>query len=165
MDLITQYKKGLEQLKKTKEFLQDLNPLDFDLRSLIHQIDAKINKSEHMVNILQGKTEPHRCGLCDRPYHEDEPKSVFNVKICPICRETGRKYRSASELEQKYGLPKGTIKRDFASNNGKPPKLQKFIDCGLVFKSGRSIILHEIVMDLYYQNKTLYKRRKVKNKH
>lgn len=160
MDIITQYKVGLEQLKKTKEFLQELNPVDFELRSLIHQIDMKINKNEQMLQTFRGRAETHRCGICDRPYEEEEPKAVMNVKVCPTCRELGQKYRCASELEQKYQLPKGTIKRDCVSKNGKPAKLQPFMDCGLVFKSGSNYIVHEIVMKLYYDNPDLYKRRK-----
>ncbi|WPS85431.1 hypothetical protein SMD22_02025 (plasmid) [Brevibacillus halotolerans] len=163
MDIITKYKTGLEQLKKTKEFLQELNPVDYELSSFIYTLDQKINKTEQMLSSLQSRALPHRCGLCDRSYDEEEPKSVGTTKICPFCREIHTTMKVSSEWENEYHLPVGTIKRDCLSKDGKPPKLQPFIDCGLVYKSGSTYIVHELVMKEYYSNGDLYKRRKSRN--
>lgn len=164
MDIISQYKQSLEQLRKTKEFLIEMNPIDFDLRSIIHTIDSKINKTEKMIHMFQGKGEEHRCGICDRAYDEEEPKAVMNIKVCPVCRNHSQKYQCASVWEKKYNLPKGTIKRDCVAKDGKPAKLQPFIDCGLVYKSGSTYIVHEMVIQMYYQNSDLYKTRKRRKK-
>lgn len=160
MDLITKYKKALEQLKETKEFLVQLDPVDYELRAYIHQIDQKINKTEQSLHTFQLNTPGHRCGLCDRPYDEDEAKAVGNVKVCPYCREIIKKFRSSGEMEKKYELSQGTIKRDCLSKDGNPPKLQSYMDCGLVYKTGAGYIVHEIVMTQYYANENEYKRRK-----
>ncbi|MFF2531509.1 hypothetical protein ACFVS2_21615 [Brevibacillus sp. NPDC058079] len=164
MDLVSQYKTGLEQLKKTKEFLQELNPVDYELRSIIFTIDQKINKTEQMLSNFQNKAHSHRCGLCDRSYEEEETRGVGSIKICPHCRVIYTKFKVSSEWESKYGLPQGTIKRDCHAKDGNPAKLQSFMDCGLVYKSGSSYIVCEVVMKEYYENEDLYKRRKSRSK-
>ncbi|WCF11395.1 hypothetical protein NDS46_31040 (plasmid) [Paenibacillus thiaminolyticus] len=164
MDIIAQYKETMEQLKKTKEFIEKLNPKDYELRSIYNSLDSKINRSEETMKAFTRKVESHRCGLCDRPYDEDVPKSVCNIKVCPTCRLQGAKYKVGSDLERLHNLPSGTIKRDCLSKDGKPAKLQPFMDCGLIYKSGVHNIVHELVIELYYNNPDLYKRRMPRNK-
>lgn len=163
VDILSSYKTGLEQLKRTKTFIQDLNPVDYDLKSIIHTIDAKINSSEQRLTSMQTKSDTHRCGLCDRAYSEEEPKAVGVIKVCPSCRLVGSQFKCGSDLEDIFGLPKGTIKRDCLSKDGKPAKLQAFMDCGLIYKSGVHNIVHEIVIHQYYLNDDVYKPRKRKN--
>lgn len=159
MDIVGDYKTTLEQLRATKEFLIQLNPKDFELRSMINSIDAKINKNEESVRAFIRKVEAHRCGMCDRPYDEEEPKMVGHFKVCPHCREQSSKYKVGSEWERIYGLPAGTIKRDCLSKDGKPAKLQPFIDCGLIDISGVHNYVHKVVIEMYYLNPDIYKRR------
>lgn len=163
MDIVSNYKTGLDQLKRTKQFIQDLDPVDYNLRSLIHTIDSQINSTEQRLTSMLTRTDMHRCGLCDRAYSEDEPKAVGVIKVCPSCRLVGSKFKCGSDLENIYGLPKGTIKRDCLSKDGKPAKLQAFMDCGLIYKSGVHNIVHEIVIHQYYLNDAVYKPRKRKN--
>lgn len=164
MGILENYTLSLEQLKQTKIFMQDLNPIDFDLRSLVHTIDAKINKTEQMIFSLQTtKTFKYRCSFCDYGYDEEYPRSVGDINVCPKCRELGSKYKMGSDLEKIHNLPAGTIKRDCLPLGGNSPKLQPFMDCGLVFKSGIHNIVHEIVIDMYYKDPDKYVRRKLKD--
>jgi hypothetical protein len=161
LDILANYKLSLEQLKQTKNFMKELDPIDFDLKSLIHTLDAKINKTENLVNQLSGvkNSNAHICGLCDKGYDEDEPRAVDNMKVCPTCREFGSKFRLGSDWEKLHGLADGTIKRDCLPIKGSPPKLQPFMDCGLIFKSGNYNIVHEKVIEMYYMNPKKYVRR------
>ncbi|ADO59484.1 hypothetical protein [Paenibacillus polymyxa] len=156
-DIVSQYKKGLEQLKQTKEFLIKLDPVDFELKAIMHNIDQKINKTEQTIYNFQ-KVPSHRCGLCDRSYDEDHPKAVGGIKVCPYCRDISNNFRSASELEKEYNLSPGTIKRDSLPKEGNEAKLQAYLDCGLVYKTGAGYVVHKIVMTQYYEGE--YKRRR-----
>ena len=163
MDIVAQQKENLNQLKQMKEFLLDLNPTDWELRSFLTSIDQKINKAEVQESVFTRTVEAHRCGLCDRRYDEDEPKAVGNLKICPLCREQCTKMKVGSEWERIYNLPTGTIKRDCTSKNGSPAKLQAFIDCGLIDTSGLHYYVHEKVIEMYYLNEEVYKTRARRN--
>ncbi|MBP1308712.1 hypothetical protein JOD82_001732 [Paenibacillus sp. 1182] len=156
-DIVSQYKKGLEQLKQTKDFLTQLDPVDFELKAFIHNIDQKINKTEQTIFNFQ-KVPSHRCGLCDRSYDEEYPIAVGDVKVCPYCRDISNKFRASSELEKEYNLSPGTIKRDCLSKEGNEAKLQAYLDCGLVYKTGAGYVVHKIVMTQYYEGE--YKRRR-----
>ena len=163
MDILTYHRTGIEQYKKLKTFLQELDPLDYDIKYMIHTLDTKINAAEQKLSKLQSKSNAHRCGLCDRDYDEEEARAVENLKVCPTCRKLGSQFRFSGDLEKTYELPEGTIKRDCQPRaNGKPPVLQPYIDCGLVNRSGIHYSVHEIVIQMYYMDEKKYRKRKRK---
>ena len=123
-------------------------------------LDSEINKNEEMLTMLtQGKAGANRCDFCDRAYDEESPHVIDHLKICPVCRVHGRNYQLASVLEELHGLPNGTIKRDCLPKDNKPAKLQKYMDAGLIYRSGVYYLVHTKVMDLYYNNPDVYRRR------
>lgn len=165
MDIMARYRKSLEEFTLTRDFIKSLSPTEYKLTSILMSLDVEINKAEDMLKSLRGsRSAEHRCDFCDRPYDEEVPVMIESLKICLSCRSMGQKFRHGSIREKEYGLPAGTIKRDCESVGGKPPKLQPFIDVGLVYKSGTHNMVHVRVMELYYANDARYRRRKSRSK-
>jgi len=161
-DMASSYKKNLEQLKATRDFIRSMNPTDYKLTGIASALDAEINKTESTISALRGKAAAHRCDFCDRGYDEEPLVMIRSLNICPICRSRGKDYQLGSVLEKEYGLPAGTIKRDCLPNGDNPPRLQPFIDVGLVYKSGVHNMVHIKVIELFYNDERLYRRRKRK---
>lgn len=158
--MIDRYMQTLDQMKKTRDLIRSFNTADYRLSSFATILDSEINRTEETIQSIRGKTAAaHRCDFCDRGYNEDEPVFISSLKICPSCRAQGPNYQIGSVLEVMHGLPAGTIKRDCSSISGKPPKLQKFIDAGLIYKSGNFNMVHVRVIDLYYNDESQYHRR------
>lgn len=165
MDMIERYRVTVEQQKAVRDFIKTMNPVDYKISMFATSLEAEINKNEHMLNTLkQGKVGAHRCDFCDRAYDEEPPHTIDQLMICPICRVRGRDFQLGSVLEELYGLPNGTIKRDCLPKDGKPPKLQKYINAGLIYKSGVYYLVHTKVLDLYYNNPDIYRRRSSRGK-
>lgn len=161
MDLTSRYRTTIDQLKQTRDFIKNLNPVDYKLSMFASSLDSEINKAEEMLTLMTKGISNllHRCEFCDRPYDEETPVVIEGLKICPICRTIGESFQLGSVLEEKYDLPTGTIKRDCVSKAGSPAKLQAFIDTGLIYKSGIHYMVNIKVMELYYNNPNVYKRR------
>jgi hypothetical protein len=162
MDIMERYRTGLEHFKLLKAFIQELDPIDYELTSFLHSLDSKINKAEDTLNSLSGNKNVHRCGICERKYDEVDFVSVDLTKVCPVCREQGMKWKLGSDWEEIYDLSPGTIKRDCIGKENEQPKLQPYMDAGLINKSGIHNMVHEKVMLMYYMNPDKYKRRKTK---
>ncbi|MFD0590994.1 hypothetical protein ACFQZE_23650 [Paenibacillus sp. GCM10027627] len=159
MDLIARYVKSIEQMKSARDYIKQLNPVDYSLTAVANDLDLKINQAEEKLNTLRGKHAVHRCEFCDRPFDEEPVVSIGGLKICPVCRSRGPQYQLGSVLEEKYDLPQGTIKRDCRPGEDGKAKLQAYMDVGLVFKSGSRPIVHQKVIELYYMDEINYKRR------
>jgi Zn finger protein HypA/HybF involved in hydrogenase expression len=164
VDILERSVLNFEQLKKLKVFLIEMKPLDHELMVLTFTIDTKINKAEENIAALKLTRMNHICGLCQRGYNEEVTKMIGTLKICPICQGQGGKFILTSDLEKKHNLPKGTIKRDCMSLGSKPPVLQQYFDCGLIYYSGTHHYAHEVLIQLYYSNPEEYKRRKSRTK-
>lgn len=159
-DIIGQYNRELGELHKVRLFFQEMKPESFDLKAMLNSLDHKINEVESMISKFRGlSVDQHRCGVCDRGFTEVEPVTIGSIKICPICRDQGVKFFFSSDFEKRFELPEGTIKRDCLSVAGKPPKLQPYIDCGLVNTRGSKKVVHEMVAELYYADPKLYRKR------
>jgi len=152
MDLVGRYYIQIEQLHKTKEFLTQLNPVDYKLTSFLVSLDQEIQNAEETLRSLNEKSQIHYCGICHRPCGESQMTRIQHLNVCNTCREQGQCWKLGTCWEQEYYLPKGRIKRDTLSRNGKPPKLQPFIDAGLIHYSGIHCYVHQKVIEMYYLN-------------
>lgn len=150
-----------EQTRQLKDFILPLNKVDYEVKGFVLILDKKLAALQDKILELRGgdKYFNHQCGMCEKRYHETDVKMVVGFKVCPTCRSIGAGYLLSSDFEHQFELPRGTVKRDCLTSEDKVAKLQPFIECGLVMKSGTHYILHERVYHLYYGTE-LYKRRK-----
>jgi hypothetical protein len=160
-DIIGQYNRELKELNEVRSFFRKMQPESFDLKAMLNSLDHKINETEALISKfrISLSVDLHSCGICDRGFSEVELVTIGSIKICRICRDQGKKYLYSSDFEKRFDLPEGTIKRDCLSIHGKSPKLQPYIDCGLVNTEGSRKVVHEMVAELYYANPKLYRKR------
>jgi hypothetical protein len=93
---------------------------------------------------------PLRCSHCENWIRDDSYSCIEDFILCGRCRRTISEVNTINEAEMRWNLPTGTIKQDIISG-----KLYQFIDDGLIRKSGKDWLLHELVMKMYYEKKTL----------
>ncbi|MDQ0896249.1 MULTISPECIES: hypothetical protein [unclassified Paenibacillus] len=161
MNVLDHFVTSYQQTKELKEFILTLDQVDHEVKGFVFVLDKKLaGLEERILSLRGGETQfPHRCGLCERQYAEKDVRIVGELKVCPNCRSLSTSFLVASDFENKFKLSRGTVKRDCLSKEGQPAKLQSFIDCGLIIKSGIHNIVHERVYGMYYGSDT-YKRRK-----
>ncbi|NHN35585.1 hypothetical protein [Paenibacillus agricola] len=153
MDIIGDVKRNITSLEKLKDALDQIDSDNVDLEMFKkYTIERSIADYNQKLEKMTYKKFPHRCELCQQWIEELEPEQK-SIMICQTCRVNLPKTMTTNEIEPLWGLHVGKIKQDIDNH-----LLDDFIDAGLIWKSGRYWLIHELVMQKHYERKLGYKR-------
>lgn len=151
MGIIDSYKKQLEDAKEARDTIRNL-PDDLQDKSfLIMMLEENIKKYESRLMKLTSLGAEIQCNECNKwVTHEDTDTmtEVDNLFLCTDCQNTINKVLMTNEAESKWNLPSGTIKQDCRRG-----MLDTYIEKGLIRRSGKYWLIHELVGKLYYKKK------------
>ncbi|MCM3130128.1 MULTISPECIES: hypothetical protein [unclassified Paenibacillus] len=148
--IIGDYNNRQEELKKTLELMLEHFEMLPDAPYQVFRIEAEIRDYELRKERLNRKFSYLSCNLCKQPiYDEDTPVTLGSnghFQICPRCIKTINQVKGTTELEEQFGITSpGTLKQDC---NG---PLQPLQEVGLVRKSEKCWLVHEIVGVIFYR--------------
>ncbi|MCA1064507.1 helix-turn-helix domain-containing protein (plasmid) [Rossellomorea sp. AcN35-11] len=151
MGIVETYRKKLERAQKDRETLRNLSDDIEDKQYLITLTEGKIQDFEKRLERLTSLGAEIQCDECQNWVNREDTDTMIivdNLFLCSNCGTIVNKVLTAGEAETKWNLPKGTIKQD--CNRG---MLDLYIKKGLIRKSGKYRLVHELVGKLYYQKK------------
>ncbi|MFC5401773.1 hypothetical protein [Cohnella soli] len=159
MDYITRsYVERVESLEKLKADLLPLVGDDILAKSFVSQVESEIAQYGIKLSRLQSKSlDALKCIQCSRFEDKNNCKTIrLGVHICALCMRTISEMLVASEFEEKYEIPEGTIKQH-ATSPADP--LSAFKEAGMLRKSGRNWLIHRLLWDLFYAEKYSHKAK------
>lgn len=138
------------ELSKTLDVMLQNFDLLPDAPYQVFSMEAEIRSYELRKDRLSLQFSHTVCNLCDQPIYEDDTILKLGPKrgylICPRCVKTINQVKGTTELEEQFEIKSsGTIKQDC---EGPLFPLQAE---GLVRKSGKCWLVHEVVGDIFYK--------------
>jgi hypothetical protein len=143
----------LERIKTLQEISVQIEPLrdkDPMVQSMIRQLENEIAQYNMKIDRIKSKYGTVLCIQCGL-YIERENTSPLNgsAQICAGCIKTLAGMSVSSEFESGR-MPEGTIKQ--LATSDKDP-LKTFKETGLLRKSGRYWLIHDLMWELYFKVK------------
>lgn len=151
MGIVDSYKKKMEDAIQIRNTLRGLSSDFPDKTYILMNIDNQIREFERKIDSLTSVGHTIQCDACKQwVLHEQKHtvKEIQGFMLCQTCRETTLKVMMSQEAEQKWNLPTGRIKQDCRRG-----MLDAFLDIGLIRKSGKYWLVHELVGKLYYEKR------------
>lgn len=151
MGIVDSYKQKLERAQKDRETLRDLSDDIEDKQYLIMLTEGKIQDLEKRLERLTSLGADIQCDECQNWVNREDTDTMIivdNLFLCSNCGNILNKVFMANEAESLWNLPPGTIKQDCRRG-----MLEQYIKKGLIRKSGKYWLIHELVGKLYYQKK------------
>lgn len=158
MDIIGDIKKHIAELKQIKEALDQIPSEQSELEIFKkYTIERVLVDYEKKLEMMTYKKLTLKCILCEH-WVEDTDRVHKDLVICSTCQTNLPKTKTTNEIEPLWGLHVGKIKQDIDNH-----LLDKFINAGLIWKSGRYWLVHELVMQKHYESKLGYKKKIISN--
>jgi hypothetical protein len=153
MDIIRDLKKKIADIEELKDKLDQIEIDNMELEMFKKfTIDRLLADYSKKLELMTYTKFPHRCDLCQRWIEETDPE-MKSIMMCQTCIDNLPKTMTTNQCEPMWGLHVGKIKQDIDND-----LLDEYINVGLIWKSGRYWLVHELVMQKHYERKLGYKR-------
>lgn len=149
MGILQSYREKIKEAENMKIMLASTS-IDFeDKHYMTLMIDSQIKEYERRLEKLTLVGASFQCAECGHWISDESSEGMkeFNgYKFCNKCLTMTYSVMLTKEAEEKWGLPVGTIKQDCRRG-----VMDKYIECGLIRKSGKYWIIHDVLWKLHYQ--------------